>query len=173
MKKFFSFIILFLTILLCSCSTTTMCVGSVTTYNSDGTILREWDNVILEETTINSKQSSIKQYGLNFYDKSTNKNIIISNSVPMIIEYIVTKNSGSYTNVSGSNIPYNLTKEQKESYKNEYKELKEELKENKLAIKYAVKNNLDCKNLKDRKAIISKRIKELETIFFYRNITIR
>jgi CHASE3 domain sensor protein len=70
-------------------------------------------------------------------------------------------------------IPYNISKEQKESYINEYKELTKEYKELNKAIKYAVKNNLDYKDLKDRKNVIKKRIKELETIFYFKNISFR
>ena len=95
MKKFFSFYILFLAIFLCSCSYTTTCVGNITAYNSDGSVLREWYDVVIEETINgNKQQSSLKQYGLNFYDKYSNTNVIVSNSVPIIIEYNIhcTKN---------------------------------------------------------------------------------
>jgi PBP1b-binding outer membrane lipoprotein LpoB len=67
--------------------------GDVTAYNADGTVLRQWDNVVIEsgftDTMIGTytTTNAIKSFGINFIDPKTHKNIIISNAVPCIIEY--------------------------------------------------------------------------------------
>ena len=80
--------------LLVSCASTKWSInGDITTYNSDGTVLRQWDNVIIESGVIDKwagKQTTtnaIKTFGFNFTDPKTNRQIIISNAVPCIIEY--------------------------------------------------------------------------------------
>ena len=93
MKKIFILCILSISVFFSSCMTSTTCIGNITAYNSDGSVLKKWDNVVIEETSNNKKQSSVKQFGFNFYDKNTNKNVILSNSVPVIIEYDVNKRS--------------------------------------------------------------------------------
>ena len=96
MKRYIFFLVC--TFTLVSCASTTPSLnwsinGDVTAYNMDGSILRKWDNVIIEsgytgtwvgaQTTTNA----IKSFGINFTDPKTGKNIIISNAVPCIIEY--------------------------------------------------------------------------------------
>lgn len=99
MKKFILFFCS--SILLTSCISTTPTTpsinwsinGDVTAYNADGSILRQWDNVVIEsgftDTMIGTHTTSnaIKSFGINFTDPKTQKNIIISNAVPCIIEY--------------------------------------------------------------------------------------
>lgn len=76
-----------------SCASTQWAInGDVTAYNADGTVLRQWDNVVIESGYIdwNGKQTTtnaMKTFGINFSDPVTHKNIIISNAVPCIIEY--------------------------------------------------------------------------------------
>ena len=67
--------------------------GDITAFNQDGTVLRKWNNVILESGTsseLSGRQivsSSTKYFGLNFIDPKTGKGVIIGNAVPYIIEY--------------------------------------------------------------------------------------
>ena len=92
MKKvslFFGCLFLFI-----SCASTQWAInGDVTAYNADGTVLRQWDNVVIEsgftDTMIgtHTTTNAIKSFGINFIDPKTHKNIIISNAVPCIIEY--------------------------------------------------------------------------------------
>ena len=77
-----------------SCASTQWAInGDVTAYNADGTVLRQWDNVVIEsgftDTMIgtHTTTNAIKSFGINFIDPKTHKNIIISNAVPCIIEY--------------------------------------------------------------------------------------
>lgn len=94
MKRFCFFSCLLF--LLSSCASTTPSLwsieGSVTAYNMDGSILRQWDNVIIESGYTDSAgdrttSNAIKAFGINFTDPETRKNVIISNAVPCIIEY--------------------------------------------------------------------------------------
>lgn len=66
--------------------------GEIIAYNSDGTILKRWNNVIIEESTNYDGQqtNAIKSFGLNFYDSTSNKFVILSNAIPYIIHYDVT-----------------------------------------------------------------------------------
>lgn len=91
MKKislFFGCLFLFI-----SCASTQWAInGDVTAYNADGTVLRQWDNVVIESGYVdwNGKQTTtnaMKTFGINFSDPKTHKYVIISNAVPCIIEY--------------------------------------------------------------------------------------
>ena len=73
---------------LCGCAYTTTHIGSVTTYNADGSVLQRWDKVCLQEQSRNyATTSAFKPYGLNFYDIVSGRFVIIGNSVPYVIEY--------------------------------------------------------------------------------------
>lgn len=81
-------------LLLASCTSTQWAIiGDVTAYNSDGSVLRQWDDVVIESgysDNWSGKQTTsyaMKTFGINFSDPVTQKNIIISNAVPCIIEY--------------------------------------------------------------------------------------
>lgn len=174
MKKIFILCILSISVFFSSCMTSTTCIGNITAYNSDGSVLKKWDNVVIEEKTNNEKQSSFKHFGVNFYDKASGKNIIIGNSVPVIIEYNVSQyTSSAFNNMTSVNIPYNLTHEQQEQYISEYKELEKEQERLNKEIKHLTKNKIDCRELKERKKLVSKRKNELSNIFFYRNIVVK
>lgn len=67
--------------------------GDVTAFNQDGTVLRTWNNVVIESGTSSAltgtqvTSTSTKSFGLNFIDPETGKGVIIGNAVPYIIEY--------------------------------------------------------------------------------------
>lgn len=164
MKKLFSLLVLLL--IFSSCATTNSYIGNVTAYNDDGTILRQWENVVLKETTNGTTTSnSIKNFGLNFYDSATDNFIIVNNSVPCIIEYKV---NGEVSNWKSFN---KYSNEDREALVIEYKELKNELKEVKEELKKYNKNSVDYINLKSKRNAINKRMQEIETYFFNHNIT--
>ena len=72
MKKI---ILLLMLICCCSCSL----VGTITTYNANGDVLKQYNNIIIDHAN--------KPFGLNFYDKESKKFIIIGHAVPYTIEY--------------------------------------------------------------------------------------
>ena len=55
----------------------------------------------------------------------------------------------------------------------ENEELEKEQERLKKEIKYLTKNKIDCRELKERKKLVSKRKNELSNIFFYRNIVVK
>ena len=82
-------------IMFSSCSYTTSHIGSITTYNADGSVLKKWDKVCIHEQYNNhTTGDAFKPYGVNFYDIESGRFIVIGNSVPFIVEYdIVTRNA--------------------------------------------------------------------------------
>lgn len=95
MKKVCNILISLLFVLtLTSCTTTSITVyklkGSITAYNADGTILKEWNGITIQEKHNDSiVENIIKKNGINFYDPKSKKCIMVTNSVPCIIEYDV------------------------------------------------------------------------------------
>ncbi len=92
MKKNVFTIILFFVCIMClqSCIslTKTTLIGDITTYTQDGKAIKTWKDVTIQEQVENTNtQSAFKMWGLNFYDKETDQFIIISNTIPYIIEY--------------------------------------------------------------------------------------
>ena len=91
------FILCLISIYISSCASITptswSMKGDVTAYNHDGSVLRTWENVVIESGTsdiISGTQvtnSSTKSFGLNFIDPKSGKGVIIGNAVPYIIEY--------------------------------------------------------------------------------------
>lgn len=71
MKKIFIIALMFIC---CSCS----CVATITTFDDNGSVCNKWENVII---------TTIKPYGISFYDTSNDTYIIINNAVPCLIEY--------------------------------------------------------------------------------------
>lgn len=83
-------------VVLCSCSYTTTYIGSITTFNADGSILRKWDKVCLHEQSNNyTTGNAFKSYGVNFYDLESGRFIVIGNAVPYIVEYDIVKRNSS------------------------------------------------------------------------------
>ena len=68
----------------------TTSVGTITTFKSNGDTLNHYTNVIIQtDDNISPLNNIFKKHGLNFFDKTTNKYIIIPYSMPYIIEYVV------------------------------------------------------------------------------------
>ena len=100
MKKFI-FLIATMCVV-CSCATTsitsitkniTMCIGDVTAYNADGSILNKWEDVVISSNNEYPRNSVFKTFGINFYDTKSEKFIIVGNAVPCTIEYIISVSS--------------------------------------------------------------------------------
>lgn len=92
MKKLF--ILIFISIFVSSCATTYThkISGNITTYNADGSILRQWKNVTIQEVndsmfTDTEISSVFKMQGLNFFDQKSGNYFVVGNAVPYIIEY--------------------------------------------------------------------------------------
>ena len=84
------------TVILCSCSYTTTYIGSITTYNADGSVLQKWDKVCLHEQTNNhTTGTAFKPYGVNFYDLESGRFIVIGNAVPYVVEYDIITRTGN------------------------------------------------------------------------------
>lgn len=97
------FILGILMIFCCSCATSVMTIGTVTTYTDDGKILKKWENVKLSESYNGTQvDNAFKTFGCNFYDSETGNFIVINNAVPCIIEY-KTVNIDNTTNNSVDN----------------------------------------------------------------------
>ena len=81
---------------MCSCSYTTTYIGSITTYNADGSVLKKWDKVCLHEQSNNyTTSNAFKPYGVNFYDLESGRFIVIGNAVPYLVEYDIVTHSGN------------------------------------------------------------------------------
>ena len=75
----------------CVSTTITSQIADVVAYNANGTVLKEWNDVTISSRTTDalstSTESAFKTFGLNFYDKTNDKYVILSNAVPWIAEY--------------------------------------------------------------------------------------
>ena len=93
-KRYFSMAIAAL--IMSSCSYTTTHIGSITTFNPDGSVLKKWDKVCIHEEVNNHIiGNAFKSYGINFYDIESGRFIVIGNSMPYIIEYDIIKQNSS------------------------------------------------------------------------------
>ena len=101
-------------LLLQSCVTTYNIVGDVTAYNADGSVLKNWNDVIVAsgDDWGGQTNSAMKRYGLNFVDPESGKGVILGNSVPYIIEYGAAKANNT------QNIKNTKKVEKKEDIKN-------------------------------------------------------
>lgn len=156
-------------------TTTTALKGNVTAYNDNGTILRKWDNVTIEErvkttqngyVTNNETEDSFKTFGINFYDKNTDKFIIISNAVPCIIEYNVeTTNKTTSNNISTTNTTTD-DKPSKDELRNNWRTLNAEYNSIREQMKGMDKNSDEYKTLKTKRNDIQKEKMEVEHLMF-------
>ena len=93
-KRYFTLVVAAL--FMCSCSYTTTHIGSITTYNADGSVLKKWDKVCLHEQSKNyTTGNAFKAYGVNFYDIESGRFIVIGNAVPYIVEYDIVKRNAN------------------------------------------------------------------------------
>ena len=94
MKRYLALVVA--TLFMCSCSYTTSHIGSITTYNADGSVLKKWDKVCLHEQSNNyTTGNAFKTYGVNFYDIESGRFIVIGNAVPYIVEYDIVKRNNN------------------------------------------------------------------------------
>ncbi|MBO7190451.1 MAG: hypothetical protein J6V55_07690 [Alistipes sp.] len=128
------------TVVLCSCSYTTTYIGSITTYNADGSVLKKWDKVCLHEQSNNyTTGNAFKPYGVNFYDLESGRFIVIGNSVPYVVEYDIIKR--------------NTNDDQNDAFKmeliNRHDHLCYMLEEYKINLKYSKKDSEEHKKWKE------------------------
>jgi hypothetical protein len=157
MKKIL-FVISILAVLSGCAPVKTTLKGEIIAYNSDGTILKRWNNIIIEES-VNSyvpHTNAIKTFGLNFYDPATNKYVVLGNAIPYIIHYDVT------TTTDGGDPNY---KQRVDDLNSVWKSLKSEIKSirqqmqhlNKDSKEYDILNE-KLKDLKHKKSEIEKQL---------------
>ena len=93
-KRYFAMAIA--AIIFCSCSYTTTHIGTITAYNADGSVLKQWNKVCLHEHTSEGVTGdAFKTYGVTFYDIESGRFVVIGNAVPYIVEYDIVKRSGN------------------------------------------------------------------------------
>lgn len=119
----------------CACSpitTAIQSVGTVTAFTNNGDTLRQWKNIVISSEVAGvATTSSVKQFGFNFFDSKTGKYVIISNSVPVIIEYGVndassTDDVSSLTSFDYSKYDAEVKRAFQQILRTKYYELKDE-----------------------------------------------
>lgn len=164
--------ILFTITMFSSCiATKTTLNGNVITYNDNGTILQEWDNVIIGENynitdiisgeNTNKSESAFKSFGLNFYDSNTNKFIILSNAIPYIIQYDVNEEMLFPTNNTTTD-----GKPSKDELRNSWRALDAEYDSIREQMKGMDKNSDEYKTLKSKRIDIQKKKMDVENLMF-------
>ena len=175
MKKFF--VLCLMAFVMCSCGSITTITetyyGKVTTFTPQGEILNTWDNAVIKEettevnsmygTTSQTNSNVIKAFGLNFFDEDTGKFVIISNTIPYIIEYDVT------TSVENDNINNSPKKTEFDLKKDElelkHRKCSEELNENKKIMRTLDKKSEEYLLKKEQNNNLRKQMKELENAY--------
>ena len=161
------FILLSFVFALSSCAVTkTTFNGNITTYTDSGSVLKKWDNVLIEEYGETQHTTPFKSFGLNFYDEKNDKFIVISNAVPYIIEYTTeTKTYNVYDN--------NKSKYNKDSLIEEYLILDDELQNLIQKRKTIDKKDINYKVIKDNINNIKYRQSKIaDTLYYYFKIEI-
>ena len=165
MKKFF--ILCLMAFVICSCGTiqtyTEKCYGSVTTFTPQGEVLQTWDNVLIEEKTIEynsiygttsvSKTSAFKDFGLNFIDMNTGKGVIVHSAIPYIIEY--NTETSSSTKAEG-------IKEDVSSLETKYHNLQNQISANKKEMRKLSKDSAEYQIKKEQNETLRGQMNEIE-----------
>ena len=145
-----------------SCAVTTTMIGDVTAYTQNGEVLQKWERVVLQETVSSSftgnytSNNAFKTFGVNFYDKTSGKYIILGNAVPCIIEYTTEGpyNSQDTNYTSESKEQISSKQSNKEQYKqdliNQWRRLSVQEQALKSLMKGRDKSGIDYQNLKNK-----------------------
>ncbi len=158
--------ILFLLATMCVVSSCTpivkTCVGDVTAYNADGSVLKKWEGVELSSSSSSSfgsqESSAMKTFGVNFYDNDSKKFIIVGNAVPCIIEYNVQENKYATKSDSASQYEEKLI----QAYKASFRELAKARK----SLKTVEKGTSEYDELKDKIKIEIRNLEKIEQVYF-------
>ena len=156
MKKICIFVLMVLSIVSCGTFTkVTTLEGSITVFNAScNDVIRKYNDIVIEEVTqvfdangnllYTKNDNALKSFGLNFYDKEKDNFVLISSTIPYIIEY-----NSSSTEKSSSDIEQdNLSKA--ESIKVKYINYQKQVDENKKQMKSLDKKSAEYKILKER-----------------------
>ena len=87
MKNFIFFFVASFMLFSCMPIKTTTMIGDVSILDDSGKVVRTWKDVIVGESVDDVTRSIIKNFGINFYDRSKDNFVLINNAVPCIIEY--------------------------------------------------------------------------------------
>jgi hypothetical protein len=166
MKKILFIVVMMFSLNSCASltTTTTTLIGDVTAYNDNGTILRKWSGVTIEEKVETTQTETVfKTFGLNFYDKNNDKFVIISDAVPYVIEYEVntTKKYLYPTNNTTTD-----DKPSKDELRNSWRALNAEYNNIREQMKGMDKNSDEYKSLKTKRNDIQKEKMEVEHLMF-------
>jgi hypothetical protein len=156
MKKICIFVLMVLSIASCSTFTkVTTLEGSITVFNAScNDVIRKYNNIVIEEVTqvfdnngnllYTKNDNALKSFGLNFYDKEKDNFVLISSTIPYIIEY-----NSSSTEKSSSDIKQdNLSTA--ESIKVKYINYQKQVDENKKKMKSLDKKSAEYKIMKEQ-----------------------
>lgn len=165
MKKILFIVVMMFSLNSCVSLTTTTLIGDVTAYNDNGTILRKWSGVTIEEKVETTQtKTAFKSFGLNFYDNNNDKFVIISDAVPYVIEYEVNTTTKKYpqpTNNTTTN-----DKPSKDELRNSWRTLDAEYESIREQMKGMDKNSDEYKALKTKRNDIQKKKMEVENLMF-------
>ena len=141
-----------------SCSTLTKVTtleGSITVFNAScNDVIRKYNNIVIEEITqvfdyngnllYTKNDNALKSFGLNFYDKENDNFVLISSTIPYIIEY-----NSSSTEKSSSDIKQdNLSTA--ESIRVKYINYQKQVDENKKQMKSLDKKSAEYEIMKEQ-----------------------
>ncbi len=131
----------------CSCTTIT-CIGNVTAYNADGSVLEKWEDVEISSADVYSENSIFKSFGINFYDIKSDKFIVVGNAVPCIIEYTVS-NKQETVKTKEESIDKYYNKYSKQQLIDEYKTLGEYVANAREKLSTLDKNSTEYQSIKE------------------------
>lgn len=155
MKKFLFIFLSFLTLTSCATVNVSKLIGDITVYNYDGTIRKKYTHVTISQDDYkygyNIPNTVFKTFGLNFYDDESGKYIILSQSIPYIIEYIdINDYQGNETHI-----------------KNKIQKLKNNITQYQEAMKFYDKKDKEYINFKQLIKDTENEIYELEQKIYY------
>lgn len=135
------------------------CVGDVTAYNADGSVLKKWEGVELSSSFDGYQgTSAMKTFGVNFYDNDSRKYVVVGNAVPCIIEYNVQENKYATKSDSASQYEEKLI----QAYKASFRELAKARK----TLKTVEKGTSEYDELKDKIKIEIRNLEKIEQVYF-------
>lgn len=138
------------------------CVGDVTAYNADGSVLKKWEGVELSSSSSSSfgrqESSAMKTFGVNFYDNDSKKFIVVGNAVPCIIEYNVYQNQSNENN--------QLSEEDRTDLEKEYRSLTQQISQIKKELREVERNSPRYEELNNQMEIARIRKQNINDVYY-------
>lgn len=155
------FICLFILFSFTNCAPVKVMKGDITVYNDDGTVLKNWNNVVIGNDYYNNQTNTFKFFGMNFYDNTTKKYVILSNALPYIVQYKV------YNHKELIQINNQINKPDKKYLKDEWINLETELISLKTQIKNISRKSNDYIELKNKIIYIQKEQDKINSLLYH------